>query len=303
MTFPKKLIRLCPSLTLKVSILIIVIVLSTSTVLNVIFRDFFTKHAMEGIHQHVMFFSRTEGILYGRHILDGNIRIIHEHILDNLSAYKNTNDIQVYDRDGYLIVDRSGLKRERPSDKWIQKCLKSRTMVDRFEGYLFRHFEPITVEGEVAGFLYIEFNADFLPAVLAKGRNFFTYITGILVLIFVSIGVAISKRLISPLIYITEASKRVADGDLSVSVPVKARDERGILSENFNLMVSRLKEVQAEITNYTRNLEHVVELRTERLNSALKELQEGKEFIEGIFSTVGALIVVLDADGRIVMFK
>lgn len=301
MTSHKKLVRL--DLTLKVSILIIVIVLSTSIVLNLVFRDFFKKYGMDGTHQHIMFFSRTEGIHYGHHILDGNIKMIHKHILDNISAYKNINDIHVYDRDGYLLVDSSGLKRERPTDKWIQKCLRSRTMVDRFEGYLFRHFEPMTVDGEVVGFLYIEFNADFLPIVMAKGRNFFIYITGILILIFVSIGVVISKRLISPLIDIAEASKRVADGDLSVSVPVKAKDERGILSENFNLMVNRLREAQAEITNYARNLEQVVELRTERLNSALKELQEGKEFIERIFSTVGALIVVLNAEGRIVMFN
>ncbi|MFZ6006390.1 MAG: HAMP domain-containing protein [Nitrospirota bacterium] len=301
MTFHKKLTRL--DLTLKVSILIIVIVLSTSTVLNLVFRDFFKNYSMDAVYQHIVFFSRTEGRHYGHHILDGNIKIIHKHILDNILAHKNINNIHVYDRDGCLIVDRSGLKRERPTDKWIQDCLKSMTTVNRFEGYLFRHFEPMTVEGKVAGFLYIEFNADFLLTVLAKGRNFFIYMTGILILIFVSIGVVISKRLISPLIDITEASKRVAEGDLSVSVPVKARDERGILSENFNLMVNRLKEAQAEITNYARNLEHVVELRTERLNSALKELREGKEFIERIFSTVGALIVVLNAEGRIVMFN
>ncbi|MBI5212744.1 MAG: PAS domain S-box protein [Nitrospirae bacterium] len=60
---------------------------------------------------------------------------------------------------------------------------------------------------------------------------------------------------------------------------------------------------KAEIENYTKNLEHVVTLRTERLNNALKNLRQQKDFMDRLISTVGALIVVLDHEGKIVMFN
>ncbi len=60
---------------------------------------------------------------------------------------------------------------------------------------------------------------------------------------------------------------------------------------------------KTEIENYTKNLEHVVSLRTERLDNALKYLQQQKDFMDRLISTVGALIVVLDHEGKIVMFN
>lgn len=60
---------------------------------------------------------------------------------------------------------------------------------------------------------------------------------------------------------------------------------------------------KAEIESYTKNLEHVVTLRTERLNNTLKNLRQQKDFMDRLISTVGALIVVLDHEGKIVMFN
>ncbi|MFZ6007729.1 MAG: PAS domain S-box protein [Nitrospirota bacterium] len=173
-------------------------------------------------------------------------------------------------------------------------------MLHRWEGYKFKHFEPIIEKGEAIGFLYIEYNADFLPGYMAKRRNFFVTLTGILTVIFIGIAIIISRKITKPLEVIADVSKRVADGDLSVSVPVKSKDELGILAENFNYMVENLKSARAEMENYTKNLEHVVNLRTERLNNALAELQQEKGFMEKLLSTIGATIAVLDRDGKFV---
>ncbi len=57
---------------------------------------------------------------------------------------------------------------------------------------------------------------------------------------------------------------------------------------------------KAEMENYAKNLEHIVTLRTECLNNALKELQQQKDFSEKLLSAIGATIAVLDCEGRIV---
>ena len=57
---------------------------------------------------------------------------------------------------------------------------------------------------------------------------------------------------------------------------------------------------KTEMENYAKNLEHVITLRTERLNNALKELQQQKDFSDKLLSAIGATIAVLDCEGRIV---
>ncbi|MBI5894008.1 MAG: diguanylate cyclase [Deltaproteobacteria bacterium] len=83
-----------------------------------------------------------------------------------------------------------------------------------------------------------------------------------------------SRNLSAPLIALAHASKNVADGDFSVSLPVKSMDELGILQENFNLMVKRLNHANNEIKGYAQNLEHEVILRTKELQLTLKELKD-----------------------------
>jgi PAS domain S-box-containing protein len=247
-----------------------------------------------------MTISKLTSQQFAQHILKKESKAMHENIVDNINAIQHISDMQVYDRDGYLICDKHGIQKKHPADKLIQNGIKLTSMLHRWEGYKFKHFEPIIEKGEAIGFLYIEYNADFLPKYMSKRKNFFVTLTGILTVIFIGIAIIISRKITKPLEVIADVSKRVADGDLSVSVPVKSKDELGILAENFNYMVENLKSARAEMENYTKNLEHVVNLRTERLNNALAELQQEKGFMEKLLSTIGATIAVLDRDGKFV---
>ena len=288
------------NLSYKIGLLIITAVLITSLTLNFIFRDHYKKDEIEHIEKHVMAMSRLEAPHFAHHILKNELQIMHKRIIDYTSAVKYLSDIQIYDNEGYLIVDKNGLKRELPSDKKIKEAIQSKSMLHLWDGYKFIHFEPILENKEVVGFLYMGYNADYLPQYFAKRRNLFMTLTGIMALVFIAIGITLSRNLTKPLTAITDATKRIADGDLSVSVPVKSKDELGILAENFNYMVENLKSAKAEMENYTKNLEHVVNLRTERLNNALAELQQEKGFMEKLLSTIGATIAVLDRDGKFV---
>lgn len=62
--------------------------------------------------------------------------------------------------------------------------------------------------------------------------------------IVLSIGISIyfSRRLTRPLNRLSEAAKKVSDGDLSVQVDVSRHDELGDLADAFNAMVPRLQE-------------------------------------------------------------
>jgi nitrogen fixation/metabolism regulation signal transduction histidine kinase len=57
----------------------------------------------------------------------------------------------------------------------------------------------------------------------------------------------LARRISGPVLEMTEASRRIAHGDLSVRVPVRTGDEVGELAQSFNTMAQDLARQQGEI--------------------------------------------------------
>jgi methyl-accepting chemotaxis protein len=66
-------------------------------------------------------------------------------------------------------------------------------------------------------------------------------VTLIAILLAALIGLMLGKRFTKPLIHLTDATARLAQGDLTAKVDVNSRDELGQLAEAFNLMMDNLK--------------------------------------------------------------
>ncbi len=77
---------------------------------------------------------------------------------------------------------------------------------------------------------------------------FYTVIFGLLMM-----GVGfISSQLTSPLEEISNALKRISDGDLDTKLPIRSEDEIGTLTKAYNMMAKRLKTVQKELAETER---------------------------------------------------
>lgn len=59
--------------------------------------------------------------------------------------------------------------------------------------------------------------------------------------LFVSVAVLVARRMSRPLRELTSAAKKIADGDLSISLTCKTRDEVGVLTESFRTTVQQLQ--------------------------------------------------------------
>ncbi len=102
-----------------------------------------------------------------------------------------------------------------------------------------------------------------IPAVNFKERTFalgLFYFAVVAVLAYL-----LGKRFTVPLIKLSEASKKVAKGYLTVEIQPESRDEIGELASSFNVMVKRLKELYE-------GLEQKVKERTKDLNRKNLEL-------------------------------
>jgi adenylate cyclase len=77
-------------------------------------------------------------------------------------------------------------------------------------------------------------------SLVSRRQIFFLVVSGILLV--VVIGYSLSNRITKPLNRLVAASTEVAQGNLSVTVPVIGDDEVAVLSHSFNFMVTGLQE-------------------------------------------------------------
>lgn len=86
----------------------------------------------------------------------------------------------------------------------------------------------------------------------------FTLAERFILLGLIAIGVAIlfsvifSKSLVAPLTRLTAATEKVAGGDFELQLPVKSRDEIGVLSSSFNVMSEKIQSLIQESVEKTR---------------------------------------------------
>lgn len=75
----------------------------------------------------------------------------------------------------------------------------------------------------------------------------FLSITLLLLFVTVWVGLYLSRRFTEPLRVVTDATRRVAEGDALEEIGVQAADEVAVLVDSFNAMVRRVRDTQEEI--------------------------------------------------------
>jgi PAS domain S-box-containing protein len=118
-------------------------------------------------------------------------------------------------------------------------------------------------------------------AAVATARRFYLITLGlaiVLMVIGVGIGASLSSSILKPVRQLTEATTRVAGGDLDATVTVSSADEVGALAAGFNLMAERIRE-----------------LRRSDLGKVLVAQQTTEAAIDSLYDPV----IVTDSDGRV----
>jgi adenylate cyclase len=101
---------------------------------------------------------------------------------------------------------------------------------------------PLVFSKTPLGTLYVGFGTGSISAAVNKARKEAGVITAVMVIVGLIGAVVLATLLARPIHRLVEATDAVAQGDLSVSVPVTTRDELGVLTESFNRMARSLRE-------------------------------------------------------------
>jgi signal transduction histidine kinase/CheY-like chemotaxis protein len=108
-----------------------------------------------------------------------------------------------------------------------------------------------------------------------------------LAVLMVGVGIAILlvRLIVDPMKQLVHATRRIAQGDLDIILPVRGRDETGDLAKAFNRMTLNLRESRQALERSNAELESKVKERTQELEEAHDQLVQAEKM-----TVVGQLV-------------
>jgi two-component system NtrC family sensor kinase len=88
----------------------------------------------------------------------------------------------------------------------------------------------------------------------------------------VTISISINRYVARPVTELVTATRKIAEGDLDYSIPVKTEGEIAQLASSFSQMTSDLKKADEKLVEWGKTLEHKVQQRTEELRQTENQL-------------------------------
>lgn len=102
----------------------------------------------------------------------------------------------------------------------------------------------------------------------------------------------IVRRLTHPIMELSSASKKIAEGNLEVIIDVKTKDEIGQLGEGFNRMVGQLRQSQDKVKR-----------QMDELSQLYKEVSEERNISKSILDNLTNGVILFDTDQRAVLIN
>ncbi|HNY66344.1 MAG TPA: ATP-binding protein [Deltaproteobacteria bacterium] len=132
---------------------------------------------------------------------------------------------------------------------------------------------------------------DYIQSLKIKGpikTNYIIILTSITLLVLFSavwFGMNISKGLINPIEKLVEGTQKISRGDLGFSIDVQSNDELGLLVQDFNTMVSDLKESRRQ------------------LEIAYNDIQNRNRYIGTVLNNISTGVITLMPDDTVIFLN
>jgi two-component system NtrC family sensor kinase len=159
----------------------------------------------------------------------------------------------------------------------LRSGLSSKVVLTRPSGTtdsLYRVLAPITEQGRFSGAVELIVRLNEAPAIATRFENMAIWVALIAVTLITFATYLLFRQLVyRPIERLLEAMKCAEAGDLDTEAPIRASDELGLLSRNFNRMIGRIREMTQE-----REAQRLV--LQERVHEATSELEQRNEQLE-----------------------
>lgn len=174
-------------------------------------------------------------------------------------SYRINSKVYAYDRNGKQIYNTKNAYFDYNNDD-LKKAIDGETAftINRLKHKVIVNLSyPIIIDNERIGIL--RYSRDYTE-LYDSSRRLVNVIKILLIIIFIVILIIsfiIAKHITKPIIELTETSKKISNGNLNIDIYNKSHDEVGELSENFAIMVQRIK---SQITRIEEDRDRLKEL-------------------------------------------
>lgn len=210
--------------------------------------------------------------------------------LDFISEALNNNDkekgiIYIISETGMLISHPNMFEVTQNLDyskyDFVQKILKDKEGSFESEGKLYSFYTTrygwktiVEIPTEIA-LLSIEKNKSTINAFIKITLNSISYAIAIIIILAVAVciivAILITNRTIQPVLALTNATKKISEGNFNLKIDNKSTDEIGQLTQSFNLMAHEISKKQEELINKNEYIKQQADELLQRYNSDLEQ--------------------------------
>jgi two-component system NtrC family sensor kinase len=199
-------------------------------------------------------------------------------------AHSSIIAVRIYKRSGGVYEETAASADSPPAEDLpeetiaaLRSGLASKTVIARPVGNtdsLYRVFAPVTEEGHLRGAVELVVRLNEAPAIATRFENMAVWVALIAVALITFATYLLFRQLVyRPIERLLQAMGRAEAGDLDAEAPIRASDELGLLSRNFNRMIGRIREMTQE-----REAQRLV--LQEKVSEATSELEQRNEQLE-----------------------
>ncbi len=261
--------------------------------------------------------------------LNGDYGAVVEHNMHLMAKSHDIHYIIAIRNNGFAIVNTPDKwdTREAPDKAWfgyevspmagiIQSSVAGRDV--------YHYGMPLQFSGFDWGYIYIGLSLGNYNEQLKQTYKVIFYLSALCLVIAAILSYIFARRLTQPIRSLRRTTYRIMQGDLTARADIPPYDEVGELAESFNQMTDQMvasqKNIQDaydELKQYRKNLEGLVQQRTEELTAANRQLQlelaerrkaenaltESEKRYRVIFETAGNANMIIEKDQTISMIN
>ena len=216
-------------------------------------------------------------------IIDTRIKEINDDVGDNraemydqiqtlLADYGNRPDIEeirYINADNVLIgtsrISNESLVGSRINDKLSEDALNSGIVndeifvnVDKDNQRVWILNQPLIIDDEVVGVIYVESNIEGVYVQLESINNIFIIATFFTLVITSILGIFVARTITKPITDMRNQALLMSEGDYTSRVQIYSDDEIGQLAGSFNILSKRVQEAQANTESEKKRLDSVI---------------------------------------------
>jgi signal transduction histidine kinase/CheY-like chemotaxis protein len=185
---------------------------------------------------------------------------------------------RIYDAQGRIVADAhdSQVAYNIETDPFGTRLVQSDTPVFEWQSDKLLAGQPVLAGRERLGAIAVTLSAEPLRAKMDAVRMQGLSVALAAALIGMLLALLFSRSIIGPLQSLTEATKRIAGGELTHQITIRSGDELGLLAHSFNDMAAELALSQQKLERWNQTLERTVDQRTTELVRAMAVAQEAR---------------------------